>query len=86
MTPADAVAAPVPSAQPRALLGLPPTVVSLASTHFIVDAYTNIYSPLLPLFIPQFGLSLTAVGGGFSGATLTDTVPVAVPPRPSLSV
>ena len=62
MTPADAVAAPVPSAQPRALLGLPPTVVSLASTHFIVDAYTNIYSPLLPLFIPQFGLSLTAVG------------------------
>ncbi len=62
MTPADAVAAPVPAAPPRAVLGLSPTVVSLASTHFIVDAYTNIYTPLLPLFIPQLGLSLTAVG------------------------
>lgn len=47
---------------PRGFLGLSPTVVSLASTHFIVDAYTNIYTPLLPLFIPHLGLSLTAVG------------------------
>jgi MFS transporter, FSR family, fosmidomycin resistance protein len=62
MTPADAVAARVPAAPDRAFAGLSPTVVSLASTHFIVDAYTNIYTPLLPLFIPHLGLSLTAVG------------------------
>jgi FSR family fosmidomycin resistance protein-like MFS transporter len=37
-------------------------VVTLASTHFVVDAYNNIYAPLLPLFIPRLGLSLTAVG------------------------
>lgn len=62
MTPADAVAARLPAAAPRTIAGLSPTVVSLASTHFIVDAYTNIYTPLLPLFIPHLGLSLTAVG------------------------
>ena len=37
-------------------------MITLASTHFVVDAYNNIYAPLLPLFIPQLGLSLTAVG------------------------
>jgi MFS transporter, FSR family, fosmidomycin resistance protein len=42
--------------------GLSPTVVSLASTHFIVDAYTNVFTPLLPLLIPRHGLSLAAVG------------------------
>lgn len=47
---------------PRDIAGLPPAIVSLASTHFIVDAYTNIYNPLLPLFIPHLGLSLAAVG------------------------
>ncbi|MEZ5415763.1 MAG: MFS transporter [Vicinamibacterales bacterium] len=62
MTPADAATRPAPAAPPRSIAGLPPTVVSLASTHFIVDAYTNIYNPLLPLFIPHFGLSLAAVG------------------------
>ena len=62
MTPADAATRPAPAAAPRSIAGLPPTVVSLASTHFIVDAYTNIYNPLLPLFIPHFGLSLAAVG------------------------
>ena len=61
MTPADAVGAPAPAAT-RTVAGLSPTVVSLASTHFIVDAYTNIYTPLLPLLIPHFGLSLAAVG------------------------
>jgi len=60
VTPADAAPAPLPAG--RTLAGLPPTVVSLASTHFIVDAYTNIYTPLLPLLIPHFGLSLAAVG------------------------
>ncbi len=62
MTPADALAARTPTAVPGTVMGLSPTVVSLASTHFIVDAYTNIYTPLLPLLIPRFGLSLTAVG------------------------
>ncbi len=61
MTPGDAVPERA-AAAPRPFLGLSPTVVSLASTHFIVDAYTNIYTPLLPLFIPHLGLSLTAVG------------------------
>ena len=42
--------------------GLHPTVVLLASTHFIVDGYTNIYAPLLPLLIPHLNLSLAAAG------------------------
>lgn len=67
VTPPDATAVPAAAtapaaAAPRTIAGLPPTVVSLASTHFIVDAYTNIYNPLLPLFIPHLGLSLAAVG------------------------
>jgi len=33
-----------------------------ASTHFVVDAYGNMYAPLLPLLIPQLGLSLKTVG------------------------
>lgn len=44
------------------LLGLHPTVTLLASTHFVVDGYGNIYAPLLPLLIPQLGLSLAAAG------------------------
>jgi FSR family fosmidomycin resistance protein-like MFS transporter len=43
-------------------LGLHPTVILLACTHFVVDGYGNIYAPLLPLLIPQLGLSLTAAG------------------------
>ena len=43
-------------------LGLDPTVLLLASTHFVVDGYGNIYAPLLPLLIPQLGLSLAAAG------------------------
>jgi FSR family fosmidomycin resistance protein-like MFS transporter len=42
--------------------GLHPTVLLLASTHFLVDGFTNIYAPLLPLFIPQLNLSLAAAG------------------------
>jgi FSR family fosmidomycin resistance protein-like MFS transporter len=41
---------------------LPSTVVLMATTHFIVDGYGNIYAPLLPLLIPQLGLSLAAAG------------------------
>ena len=43
-------------------LGLHPTVVRLASTHFLVDGYGNIYAPLLPLLVPHLSLSLAAAG------------------------
>lgn len=43
-------------------LGLHPTVLLLAGTHFIVDGYSNIYAPLLPLLIPHLNLSLAAAG------------------------
>lgn len=62
MSSVDAVASRVEAPARSGFLGLSPTVVSLASTHFIVDAYNNIYAPLLPLFIPHLGLSLTVVG------------------------
>jgi len=43
-------------------LGLHPTVLLLASTHFIVDGFGNIYAPLLPLLIPHLNLSLAGAG------------------------
>ena len=43
-------------------LGLHPTILLLASTHFLVDGFGNMYAPLLPLLIPKLGLSLTAAG------------------------
>jgi FSR family fosmidomycin resistance protein-like MFS transporter len=43
-------------------LGLHPAIIAAASTHFIVDAYGNLYAPLLPLLIPRLGLSLKMVG------------------------
>lgn len=46
----------------RPAVGLHRTVVLLASTHLLVDGYGNIFSPLLPLLIPQLGLSLAAAG------------------------
>lgn len=42
--------------------GLHPTVLLLASTHFIIDGYGNILAPLLPLLITRLGLSLAAAG------------------------
>ncbi len=42
--------------------GLHPTVLLLASTHFIVDGYGNIYAPLLPLLIPHLNISLATAG------------------------
>jgi len=45
--------------QPR---GLHPTVLLLAGTHFLVDGFSNIYAPLLPLLIPHLNLSLAAAG------------------------
>ena len=44
------------------MAGVHPTVLLLASTHFLVDGYTNIYAPLLPLLIPRLNLSLAAAG------------------------
>jgi FSR family fosmidomycin resistance protein-like MFS transporter len=41
---------------------IPATVFLLASTHFLVDGFGNIYAPLLPLLIPRLGLTLTAAG------------------------
>ena len=43
-------------------LGLHPTVLLMAGTHFIVDGYSNIYAPLLPLLIPQLQMSLFVAG------------------------
>lgn len=43
-------------------LGLHSTVLLLASAHFIVDGFSNIYAPLLPLLIPRLNLSLAAAG------------------------
>ena len=43
-------------------LGLNPSIWKVASTHVVVDAYTNIYAPLLPLLIPYLNLSLAAAG------------------------
>lgn len=46
----------------RERFGIPATVFLLASTHFLVDGFGNIYAPLLPLLIPRLGLTLTAAG------------------------
>ena len=46
----------------RRLLGLHPTVIVLATTHFLVDGFGNILTPLLPLLIPKLNLSLAAAG------------------------
>jgi FSR family fosmidomycin resistance protein-like MFS transporter len=42
--------------------GLHSTVWATASTHFVVDAYGNMFAPLLPVLIPQLNLSLKTVG------------------------
>jgi FSR family fosmidomycin resistance protein-like MFS transporter len=46
----------------RGWLGLHSSIWKVASTHVVVDAYTNIYAPLLPLLMPQLGLSYAAAG------------------------
>ena len=43
-------------------LGLHPAIWATASTHFIADAYGNMFAPLLPLLIPRLGLSLKTIG------------------------
>ena len=47
--------------EPR-LFGVPRTVLALSATHGVNDIFMNIYAPLLPMFIPRMGLSLTAAG------------------------
>ncbi len=39
-----------------------PVVYRLAGTHFVSDAYSNLFSPLLPAIIPRLSLSLAAAG------------------------
>jgi FSR family fosmidomycin resistance protein-like MFS transporter len=46
----------------RGWLGLDVRIWKVASTHMVVDAYTNLYAPLLPLLIPHLNLSLAAAG------------------------
>jgi MFS transporter, FSR family, fosmidomycin resistance protein len=46
----------------RGWLGLHASIWKVASTHVVVDAYTNIYAPLLPLLIPRLDLSLATAG------------------------
>jgi FSR family fosmidomycin resistance protein-like MFS transporter len=46
----------------RGWFGLDVRIWKVASTHLVVDAYTNLYAPLLPLLIPHLSLSLAAAG------------------------
>jgi FSR family fosmidomycin resistance protein-like MFS transporter len=46
----------------RGWLGLHTSIWKVASTHVVVDAYTNIYAPMLPLLIPHHNLSLATAG------------------------
>jgi FSR family fosmidomycin resistance protein-like MFS transporter len=46
----------------RGWLGLHSSIWKVASTHVVVDAYTNIYAPMLPLLIPHLNLSLATAG------------------------
>jgi FSR family fosmidomycin resistance protein-like MFS transporter len=41
---------------------LHPTVIRIASVHFVVDGYGNILAPLLPLIIARLDLTLAAAG------------------------
>lgn len=46
----------------RGSLGIHTSIWKVASTHVVVDGYTNIYAPLLPLLIPHLGMSLATAG------------------------
>jgi MFS family permease len=46
----------------RGWLGLDVRIWKVASTHLVVDSYTNLYAPLLPLLIPHLDLSLATAG------------------------
>lgn len=46
----------------RGWLDLDVRIWKVASTHLVVDAYNNLYAPLLPLLIPHLSLSLATAG------------------------
>lgn len=46
----------------RLRAGLHPTILLLMGTHVLVDGFGAVFTPLLPLLIPQLNLSLAAVG------------------------
>lgn len=46
----------------RGWLGLHTSIWKIASTHVVVDGYTNIYAPLLPLLLPHLNMSLATAG------------------------
>jgi FSR family fosmidomycin resistance protein-like MFS transporter len=56
------ISASAPRATAFGALALHPAILATASTHFVVDAYMNLYAPLLPLLIPRLDLSLTMAG------------------------
>ncbi len=53
---------PVPDGRGPRLFGVPRTVLALSATHGVNDVFMNIYAPLLPMFIPRLGMSLTEAG------------------------
>jgi FSR family fosmidomycin resistance protein-like MFS transporter len=54
--------------------GLHPSILLMASAHFVVDGYGNIYAPLLPLLIPHLDLSLAAAGMLVMGFQMASSV------------
>lgn len=46
----------------RRVLGLHSTILLLAATHFVVDGFSNVLAPLLPLIIANQHLSLAGAG------------------------
>ena len=47
---------------PTRTLSIDRRLLRVSSAHLIVDSYTNVYAPLLPLLIPKLHLTLGAVG------------------------
>ncbi len=47
---------------PTRTLSIDRRLLRVSSAHLIVDSYTNVYAPLLPLLIPKLHLTLAAVG------------------------
>lgn len=56
------------------VFGLHRTVLVLAATHFIIDGYGNIFTPLVPMLRAELGLSLAAVGTLQMGFQLANSV------------
>ena len=56
------------------MFGLHRTVLVLAATHFIIDGYGNIFTPLVPMLRAELGLSLAAVGTLQMGFQLANSV------------